>query len=266
MAGYKRPRSFSFMRDEDMPRTATGKNLHRKLKAMLLRLRAYAGSAERPSDIRGRTRWRRAPHDLNADHNSCAAWIARFLKARGVDRIFGLQGGHIQPIWDHAAQLGIRIIDVRHEVAAVHMAHAHAELTGELGVAMVTAGPGVTNTVDGGRQRLARSRARAGDRRLHLARASQHGPAAGYPACRDPAAGITAVAHACASPDQVIREFDEGVAPRVRRPRRAWPGLSRNPHRRVAHARAGESRPRGVDATEEAARHPTRSSDRRAGG
>jgi acetolactate synthase-1/2/3 large subunit len=77
--------------------------------------------------------------DLNADHHSCAAWIARFLKERGVDRIFGLQGGHIQPIWDHAAQLGIRIIDVRHEAAAVHMAHAHAELTGELGVAMVTA-------------------------------------------------------------------------------------------------------------------------------
>ena len=36
MAGYKRPRSFSFMRDEEMPRTVTGKNLHRKLKAMIL--------------------------------------------------------------------------------------------------------------------------------------------------------------------------------------------------------------------------------------
>jgi fatty-acyl-CoA synthase len=35
VAGYKRPRSFSFMRDEEMPRTATGKNLHRKLKAMI---------------------------------------------------------------------------------------------------------------------------------------------------------------------------------------------------------------------------------------
>src|SRR5215469_10362107 len=85
--------------------------------------------------------------DLNADENITAAWIARFLKERGIDRIFGLQGGHIQPIWDHAAQLGLRIIDVRHEAAAVHMAHAHAELTGDLGVAMVTAGPGVTNTV-----------------------------------------------------------------------------------------------------------------------
>ena len=64
-----------------------------------------------------------------------------------MDRVFDLQGGHIQPLWDHVARLGIRIIDVRHEGAAVHMAHAHAELTGALGVAMVTAGPGVTNTV-----------------------------------------------------------------------------------------------------------------------
>ena len=85
--------------------------------------------------------------DLNADTLACAAWIARFLKARGVDRVFGLQGGHIQPIWDHVARQGIRIIDVRDEGAAVHMAHAHAELASGLGVAMATAGPGVTNTV-----------------------------------------------------------------------------------------------------------------------
>jgi acetolactate synthase-1/2/3 large subunit len=81
------------------------------------------------------------------DLNTAAAWVAKFLKARGIDRIFGLQGGHIQPIWDHVARAGIRIIDVRDEGAAVHMAHAHNELTGGLGVAMVTAGPGVTNTV-----------------------------------------------------------------------------------------------------------------------
>ncbi len=85
--------------------------------------------------------------DLNDDPLSVAAWIARSLKARDIDRIFGLQGGHIQPIWDYLAQAGVRIIDVRDERAAVHMAHAHAELTGMLGVAMVTAGPGVTNTV-----------------------------------------------------------------------------------------------------------------------
>ena len=87
--------------------------------------------------------------DLNQDQDSVAAWIAKALKERGVDRIFGLQGGHIQPIWDHTAKLGIRIIDVRDEGAAVHMAHAHAELTGGLGVAMATAGPGVTNCVTG---------------------------------------------------------------------------------------------------------------------
>ena len=73
--------------------------------------------------------------------------VARFLQERGVQRIFGLQGGHIQPIWDQLSRRGVRIVDVRDEGAAVHMAHAHRELTGELGVAMVTAGPGVTNAV-----------------------------------------------------------------------------------------------------------------------
>jgi acetolactate synthase-1/2/3 large subunit len=64
-----------------------------------------------------------------------------------VDRVFGLQGGHIQPIWDQLGQRGVRIIDVRDEGAAVHMAHAHSVLTGGVGIAMVTAGPGVTNCV-----------------------------------------------------------------------------------------------------------------------
>ncbi len=54
--------------------------------------------------------------------------IARFLAARGVDRVFSLCGGYILPIWHHAHQLGIRVIDVRDERAAVHMAHAHLEL------------------------------------------------------------------------------------------------------------------------------------------
>lgn len=85
--------------------------------------------------------------DGAAQEWTTAALVARFLKARGVDRVFGLQGGHIQPIWDHVARLGISIVDVRHEAAAVYMAHAHSELTGRIGVAMVTAGPGVTNTV-----------------------------------------------------------------------------------------------------------------------
>ena len=73
--------------------------------------------------------------------------VVDLLLARGVDRVYGLQGGHIQPIWDYLARKGVRIIDVRDEGAAVHMAHAHAVLTGSVGIALVTAGPGVTNCV-----------------------------------------------------------------------------------------------------------------------
>ncbi|MCB1905973.1 MAG: thiamine pyrophosphate-binding protein [Rhodocyclaceae bacterium] len=82
-----------------------------------------------------------------SQRRTVAELVVSFLRARGIDRVFGLQGGHIQPIWDQLAQHGVRIIDVRDEGAAVHMAHAHAVLTGTLGVAMVTAGPGVTNCV-----------------------------------------------------------------------------------------------------------------------
>jgi len=81
--------------------------------------------------------------------SSAAGVVARFLKARGVDRIFALCGGHIMPLWMRADAEGIRIVDVRDERAAVHMAHAHAELTGKLGVALVTAGPGLTNAITG---------------------------------------------------------------------------------------------------------------------
>lgn len=80
---------------------------------------------------------------------SAAALVARFLKARGVDRVFALCGGHIMPLWMRIDAEGIRLIDVRDERAAVYMAHAHAEMTGGLGVAMVTAGPGVTNAMTG---------------------------------------------------------------------------------------------------------------------
>jgi len=81
--------------------------------------------------------------------DSVAAVVARFLKARGVKRLFALCGGHIMPIMMQADRRGIEIVDVRDERCAVHMAQAHAELTGELGVALVTAGPGVTNAITG---------------------------------------------------------------------------------------------------------------------
>jgi acetolactate synthase-1/2/3 large subunit len=78
-----------------------------------------------------------------------AALIARFLRARGVDRVFALCGGHVMPIWMRLDAEGIRIVDVRDERAAVYMAHAYGELSGRIGVALVTAGPGVTNAMTG---------------------------------------------------------------------------------------------------------------------
>ena len=85
---------------------------------------------------------------MNAQQGKTVAeWIAEFIVARGANRVYGLQGGHIQPIWDHLTQRKVRIVDVRDEGAGVHMAHCHAVLTGEAGIAFATAGPGVTNCV-----------------------------------------------------------------------------------------------------------------------
>ena len=149
--------------------------------------------------------------DLNADETACAAWIARFLRARGVDRVFGLQGGHIQPIWDHVHRLGIRIVDVRHEVAAVHMAHAHAELTGSLGVAMVTAGPGVTNTVTGiANASLARAPVLVIGGCTSRPQANM-GPLQDIPHV-DILRPVTRYARTARVADQVLRELDEAVA------------------------------------------------------
>ena len=72
--------------------------------------------------------------------------IARALAEEGITHVTGLCGGHIAPILHGCKELGIRVVDTRHEAAAVHMASGFAEVTGKPGVAMVTAGPGVTNT------------------------------------------------------------------------------------------------------------------------
>jgi acetolactate synthase-1/2/3 large subunit len=71
------------------------------------------------------------------------------LKRSGVDVLYTLSGGHIFPIYDGCVQRDIRLLDVRHEQTAVFAAEAHAKLTRSLGVACVTAGPGVTNAVSG---------------------------------------------------------------------------------------------------------------------
>ena len=79
---------------------------------------------------------------MTSDNPSVAATIARFVAAQGVSRVYTLPGSHVKPICSELARLGIRIVSARHECAAVHMAHAEADLTGTLGVAIVTAGPG----------------------------------------------------------------------------------------------------------------------------
>ena len=73
--------------------------------------------------------------------------VASVLQAQGVPFLFTLCGGHISPILVGAKRLGIRVVDVRHEVDAVFAADAVFRLTGVPGVAAVTAGPGVTNTI-----------------------------------------------------------------------------------------------------------------------
>jgi len=73
--------------------------------------------------------------------------IASVLVEQGVKFLFTLCGGHISPILVGAKQRGIRVVDVRHEVDAVFAADAVFRLTGVPGVAAVTAGPGVTNTI-----------------------------------------------------------------------------------------------------------------------
>lgn len=73
--------------------------------------------------------------------------IASVLEAQGVELLFTLVGGHISPILVGAKARGIRVIDTRHEATAVFAADAVARLTGRPGVAAVTAGPGLTNTI-----------------------------------------------------------------------------------------------------------------------
>src|SRR3990172_8543925 len=73
--------------------------------------------------------------------------VARMLKREGIDTIFTLSGGHIQNIYDGCLDEGIRVIDTRHEQSAGHAAEGYSRLTRKCGVAVVTAGPGVTDTV-----------------------------------------------------------------------------------------------------------------------
>lgn len=71
--------------------------------------------------------------------------LIQVLKARGVSTVFALSGNQIMPIFDAALGSGIRLVHVRHEAAAGYMAEGYAQISGEVGVALVTAGAGLTN-------------------------------------------------------------------------------------------------------------------------
>src|SRR2546430_11906155 len=81
--------------------------------------------------------------------SSGAQLLARMLKAEGVKHLFTLSGLHIAPIYAACVEEGIAIVDTRHEQAAAHAADAAARLTRGVGVACVTAGPGVTAPLTG---------------------------------------------------------------------------------------------------------------------
>lgn len=75
--------------------------------------------------------------------------VARMLRREGVSTVFTLSGLHVAPIYAGCVEEGIRLVDTRHEQAAAHAADAWARLTRGVGVAVVTAGPGVTDAVTG---------------------------------------------------------------------------------------------------------------------
>src|SRR3954447_6755810 len=71
--------------------------------------------------------------------------VAKTLKSRGVDRLFTLSGGHLFSIYGGCREEGIGLVDVRHEQTAAFAAEGLAKTTRRVGVAALTAGPGVTN-------------------------------------------------------------------------------------------------------------------------
>ena len=75
--------------------------------------------------------------------------LVEIMIEEGVDYVFGLPGGSAIPIYDALVGRNVKLVLTRHEQGAVHMADGYARATGKVGVALVTSGPGATNTVTG---------------------------------------------------------------------------------------------------------------------
>ncbi len=73
--------------------------------------------------------------------------LIQTLLLAGVKKVFTLSGNHIMPVFDAAFATDIELIHTRHEAATVHMADAFARITGEVGIALVTGGPGHANAI-----------------------------------------------------------------------------------------------------------------------
>lgn len=82
-----------------------------------------------------------------AERVPAGSLVARALAAESVDTIFTLSGGHVMPVYEGCRQEGIRVLDARHEQAAAHAAEAWGRINRACGVALATAGPGVTGTL-----------------------------------------------------------------------------------------------------------------------
>jgi acetolactate synthase-1/2/3 large subunit len=79
--------------------------------------------------------------------NRGADALARVLRDDGHDRIFTVSGNHVMSVFDAALDAGIGLVHARHEAAVVHMADARARVSGKVGMALVTGGPGHANAV-----------------------------------------------------------------------------------------------------------------------
>jgi acetolactate synthase-1/2/3 large subunit len=86
---------------------------------------------------------------LNQEMLKGADIVLQCLRAEGVDLVFGYPGGAIMPLYDALEGSGVRHILTRHEQGAVFAAEGFARVTGKVGVAMATSGPGATNLVTG---------------------------------------------------------------------------------------------------------------------
>src|SRR5881397_1338923 len=78
-----------------------------------------------------------------------SALVAQAIQREGIEVLFGLAGGPIQDIMGFAPHCGVRPIGVHHEQAATFAAAAYGYVKNQVGVAVLAAGPGVTNGVTG---------------------------------------------------------------------------------------------------------------------